>query len=560
MRGEAAAENPRQPWVELYPKALSRRPHRQFPSITAAWAARVADAPESVAIRYFDGCLTTGELDRAANAVAVGMQELGLQPGDRVALCMQNIPYVVIVHLAVWKAGAISVPINPMYRHQELRRIIDDCRPRGFIAAGVDEEVLRSMLFGSSVGWMLSCSDRDFQTEDDPRVFTARSVTRYSQGDLGDFLTKPVDGQQFDTQPELEAPAFISYTSGTTGPPKGAMNSHGNFLRAADNFTAWAGVEPGDPVFAMAPLFHITGLSLNAGVALLGGGELVVAGRFHPEVAIEQISRHKVSFTIGSVTALNAMAAVEWAGPEHFGSLRNLYSGGAPIPPAALDLFRERFGSYVRNAWGMTETTGGGIAVPPDREAPVHADSGTLSVGLPMPSTQARVVDADGRELPFGEEGELEFSGPQVISGYWNNPTATAATFPCGALRTGDVAVMDSGGWVYLVDRLKDQINVSGFKVWPREVEDVLFSHPAVYEAAVVGEQDSYRGEVVVAYVSLMPDASIDPDDLISFTRERLASYKCPRSVRIVAHLPKTATGKIQRTAVRQQRPEGMDA
>jgi long-chain acyl-CoA synthetase len=199
----------------------------------------------------------------------------------------------------------------------------------------------------------------------------------------------------------------------------------------------------------------------------------------------------------------------------------------------------------------MTETTAAGIAVPRGREAPVHAASGTLSVGVPMQNVHVRVIAADGSTMPPGKEGELEFWAPQVVSGYWRNPAATATTFPGGRLRTGDVAVIDEDGWIYLVDRLKDLINTSGFKVWPREVEDALYEHPDVFEAAVVGEPDEYRGETVVAHVSLKGGATATPDDLVAFARDRLAAYKRPRRVYIVDDLPKTATGKIRRRELR---------
>ncbi len=200
----------------------------------------------------------------------------------------------------------------------------------------------------------------------------------------------------------------------------------------------------------------------------------------------------------------------------------------------------------------MTETTSAVIAVPPGDRAPVHLPSGTLSIGKPLPHLTARVVDPHGDPVPSGEQGELELSGPQVVPGYWGKPEATRQTMPEGRLRTGDVAVIDEQGWVYLVDRLKDQINVSGYKVWPREVEDALYEHPAVLEAAVVGQPDAYRGETVVAYVSLKAGLHATTEELIAFARDRLAAYKCPREVHFLADLPKTQSGKIRRAELRR--------
>ncbi|MFI6151889.1 class I adenylate-forming enzyme family protein [Kitasatospora sp. NPDC051170] len=223
------------------------------------------------------------------------------------------------------------------------------------------------------------------------------------------------------------------------------------------------------------------------------------------------------------------------------------------MPSATVEAFQERFGHYLHNVWGMTETTAGGIAVPPGRHARLHAADGTLSVGVPTPGVAVRVVDAEGTSLPCGTAGELEISAPQVISGYWEKPDSSAAALPRGRLRTGDVAVLDPDGWVYLVGRLKDQINTSGYKVWPREVEDALYQHPAVFEAAVVGEPDAYRGEAVVAHVSLTPGATTTADELHAFVRGRLAAYKRPRRFHLIDELPKTATGKIRREELRKR-------
>ena len=246
-----------------------------------------------------------------------------------------------------------------------------------------------------------------------------------------------------------------------------------------------------------------------------------------------------------------ALAAHPDATPDHFSSFRHISSGGAPLPPALVERFRVGFGPYIRNGYGLTECTAPCASVPPAREAPVDPASGTLAVGVPGPDTVVRVVDEQGAEVPFGEQGEILVRGPQVVPGYWRLPEATAETFPDGELRTGDIGFMDAEGWLYVVDRKKDMINASGFKVWPREVEDVLYTHPAVREAAVVGVPDKYRGETVKAYISLRPGAEGDPDALAAYCKERLAAYKYPRQVEILPDLPKTASGKILRRELR---------
>ncbi|MEV4443832.1 AMP-binding protein, partial [Streptomyces sp. NPDC049577] len=285
---------------------------------------------------------------------------------------------------------------------------------------------------------------------------------------------------------------------------------------------------------------------------LANAGTLALAHRFHPGVVLDAFLEHRPAYTLGPATAFMALAARPEARPEHFASFELISSGGAPLPPALVERFEADFGRYLHQGYGLTESTATCANVPRGRRAPLDPRSGTLSVGLPGADTLVRIVDDRGREVPFGEQGEILVRGPQIVPGYWRSPEATAEVLPGGELRTGDIGFMDPEGWLYVVDRKKDMINASGFKVWPREVEDVLYAHPAVREAAVVGAPDPYRGETVKAYVSLRAGAGATPAELAAFCRERLAAYKCPRGVEILAELPKTTSGKILRRRLRE--------
>jgi long-chain acyl-CoA synthetase len=527
----------------------------EYASIIDAWKARVRRSPDRAALRYFDGVMTAGEVDRASDALAVALADRGTQRGDRVAIYLQNVPQYVLVLLAIWKLGAVALPVNPMYRRAELRRLIDDSAAIGIICADTTVPETMETLCDSSVLWFMSTSVLDLQSRNDPRIFEGvERVPPAPDGDVMVLVGRYEGAQPTEIEIQSDEIALLVYTSGTTGRPKGAENTHGNVLNVAVNFGEWAHLCPGDVVFALAPLFHITGAVINAVVSLLTDTTLIFTGRFNADVVLEAFAEHQVTYTISSITVFNAILELPHAGPAHFSSVKALYSGGAPIPPATVDRFRRRCGVYIHNAYGMTETSSGVIAVPLGAEAPVHGPSGTLSIGVPLPNLFARIVNAEGEAVQPGAEGELELSGPQVIAGYWHNDEATRQTMPGGRLRTGDVAIMDESGWVYLVDRLKDLINVSGFKVWPREVEDVLYEHPSVLEAAVVGEPDEYRGETVVAYVSLKNGAVANESELVDFAKERLAAYKYPRIVHVIDHLPKTLTGKIRRRELRESR------
>ncbi|MGZ4517665.1 MAG: class I adenylate-forming enzyme family protein, partial [Mycobacteriaceae bacterium] len=349
----------------------------------------------------------------------------------------------------------------------------------------------------------------------------------------------------------LDDVAFLTYTSGTTGVPKGAMNTHRNVVFTAQVYRDWMGLRADGSIFGMAPLFHITGLIGHVAVSLLTPMPLVLAFRFEPQVVLDALRECRPTFTIGAITALNALIGAPEFSKDAFSSFEVIYSGGAAISPTAEKAFLAATGKQVHNAYGLTETTSPMTATPFGAPSPVDPTSGALSVGVPVPNTIVRIVGDDGADVPLGEVGEIVAQGPQVVAGYWGKPDETAANLPGGALKSGDVGFMNPEGWVFIVDRKKDMINASGYKVWPREVEDVLAEHPAVREAAVVGVPDEKRGETVKAYVSIKPGATVTPEELIAHCKERMAAYKYPRIVVLLDELPKTATGKILRRELR---------
>ena len=306
-------------------------------------------------------------------------------------------------------------------------------------------------------------------------------------------------------------------------------------------------------ILGVAPLFHITGLIGHIAIALLVGAPLVLMYRLDPAVAIETIRDEQVTFSVGSITVFIALMNSPAADRDALRTFTKILSGGAPIPPSTVKAFKETFGHYIHNVYGLTETTSPSHGTPMGTEGPVDPASGALSVGVPIYDTIVQIVDDEGNDLPVGEIGELVTTGPQVVVGYWNKPEESAKALPGGSLHTGDVGYMDEQGWFYIVDRKKDQINVSGYKVWPREVEDMLYEHEAVREAAVVGVPDEYRGETVKAFVSLRPGKTVTEADLIAFTKERMAAYKYPRQIEFLDEVPKTVTGKVLRRELRNQ-------
>ncbi|POX62744.1 acyl-CoA synthetase [Streptomyces sp. Ru62] len=544
------------PWLALLTEA-QRTPVDPADSLVHALRDAVAQAPDRTFLAYFDARIGYREADELSDAVAAHLVARGLERGDRVAVLLQNSPHFVLAVLGAWKAGATVVPVNPMYKSGEVAHVLRDGEVAALICSDrAWEAYLRETAAGSPVRIVLTACERDFQTRDDPRVL---GFERLPQAPDADDLVAVA--RQGGRAPEGRSPrpddiALISYTSGTSGTPKGATNTHANVMHNVERQVTGLGLPEAPVYYALAPLFHITGMVCQFGACLAGAGTLVLTYRFEAGVVLDAFAEHRPHYTVGPSTAYMALAARPEATREHFASFVNLSSGGAPVPPALVEAFRERFGPYIRVGYGLTECTAPCASVPPHLEAPVDPVSGTLSVGLPGADTVVRILDEHGAEVPLGQPGEIVVRGPQVVPGYWRRPDATAETFPDGELRTGDIGFMDEQGWLYVVDRKKDMINASGFKVWPREVEDVLYTHPAVREAAVVGVPDGYRGETVKAYVSLRPGAEADPDELAVYCKERLAAYKYPRQVEVLPDLPKTASGKILRRELRSRDSE----
>ncbi|GAA4282662.1 hypothetical protein GCM10022261_01930 [Brevibacterium daeguense] len=567
-------------WAQLYPAGITNHPPEVPGSLVEAWRARVTAGPDAPCIRYFDTTLSAAAVDAASDALACGLQARGVGKSDVVGVYLQNIPQFALAMLALWKIGGTVLILNPMYRNDELRRLIDDSGAVGFICLDRELAEASRTLQGSSVSWILTTSDLDFQTEDDERIFAGVDRVPVGEGgepadgsdharsgepagasgaaDVADLLTVIEDNEGRTPAPVEVGPedgALLTYTSGTTGTPKGAINTHRNVLSVAVNFNRWQGIGEEDVVLAVAPLFHITGAVASAAATLMSPAALVFINRVQPEVLLDSFNRHRVTVTVGAITVFNALLALDRGDAKDLRTVRWLYSGGAPIPPSTVERFEQRFGHYIHNIYGMTETASAVIAVPPGLRAPVDEASGTLSIGVPTPGLDARVITPDGTEASAGQEGELQMRGPQIMPEYLGKPEETAQVLSDdGWLSSGDVAIIDAQGWVYLVDRLKDQINASGFKVWPREVEDVLYQHPDVHEVAVVGEPDEYRGETVAAYISLRAGASATADELQAFAKDRLAAYKYPRRIRLIDDLPKTQTGKIKRRELRDRR------
>lgn len=547
-------ENLPRPWLAHYgnmPESVVRlRP----PTPLAAFAAAVARAADSPAIRYFDSTISYGELSNLAEGFRQWLNHAGVVAGDHVMIVTNNIPHFMVALVGIWKARAIPVPVNPMYRAAELARLMADCRPRAIVSQYDNLVDVRDGMARAGLAASLIASDPyDFQSEDDAGLLPARNPRPQGVPDLleeSERLGRSGSAQKF---PELDPTetGLILYTSGTTGAAKGAMLPHSALAQSGYAARPWVALGDGAIQLAIAPLFHITGLVNGCCSNFDGACSVILTYRFNPASLLSTIERHKPNFVVAASTAFIGLLSNPAVDRDSMSSLHSVFSGGAAVPPALVKEFAERTGLTIHPAFGMTETAAGAIITPHGTKAPFDAETGALSIGIPMSDVDAIIVDDEGNVVQTGTAGELLIRGPGLMSGYLNKPEETAAALRDGWMHSGDVAFMDAEGWFYIVDRKKDLINASGYKVWPREVEDALYEHPAIREAAVIGVADDYRGETVKAVVSLKPGAGLDDDQLKAHCRERLAPYKIPRIIEIVADLPKTETGKISRAILR---------
>jgi len=521
-----------------------------------------AKHPGRTCIRFQGASLTYRQVDELSSRFAGSLAKLGLSKGDRVALFLPNMPQFVLSYFGVLKAGGIVVPCSPLYKAKELEFQLRDSGASFVVAA--NDVVKGADLFSSLEGCRGSL---------DVKIITA-SLTDYlpaakralaglagvknvrRSGTVGAFRDLVSRGSELKDYPGTDPKkdvAVLQYTGGTTGVAKGAMLSHSNLYTNAAVTASWFPLKDDDIALGALPFFHIYGMTAAMNAPLYAGGSIVLLPRFEVEAVMKTIQKEKVTSFCGVPTMYIAVINHPDVAKFSLRTVRGCISGGAALPTVVRDRFAELTGGSLVEGYGLSESSPVTHCNPIGEGASVREGS----IGVPFPYTDAKIVDIDDRskELGVGESGELAVKGPQVMLGYWKNDAETANVLTeDGWLLTGDIARMDADGYFYIVDRKKDMIDVAGLKVYPREVEELLFTHPGVKEAAVVGVPDSYRGEAVSAYVVLKPESKgkVSEDDVIQFCRKNLATYKAPRTVAFVDELPKTLVGKVLRRRLRE--------
>ena len=557
------------PHYRFWPRRL---PHSLTVPSTSLWDNLATSArryPDKPALVFFGASMSYGALAQGAERLAAFLHARGVRKGDRVLLCMQNCPQLVMAHFAILRANAVVVPVNPMNRAEELKHYITDPDAKVAITtADLAAELAQASDALAPGEGLRDLVVTQFTDVFDPKaaagddavpeawrdwLCTARALPGLSGGSVhrwADALAceEPAPGLDVASG-DL---AVLPYTSGTTGLPKGCMHPHRSIMHNAVAGSLWGTATPESVVLAVVPMFHITGMVSLMHTAIYSSATLVIMPRWDRDLAGRLISRYRVTSWTNIPTMIIDLLASPHFAQYDLSSLVYIGGGGAAMPQAVAQRLLDQYGLRYSEGYGLTETAAPTHANPPD-----HPKQQCL--GVPFMSTDARVVDPDTlQELPVGEQGEIVMHGPEVFDGYWKRPDATAAAFfeldGKRFFRSGDLGRMDEDGYFFLTDRLKRMINASGFKVWPAEVEALMFRHPAIQEACVISAKDSYRGETVKAVVVLRQEhrGQVTEEDIIAWCRENMAVYKVPRIVQLADALPKSGSGKVMWRALQE--------
>ncbi len=564
MQSPGAMERP---WFAHWPAGVPRT--IDYPRVPVERLLRQATEsnPETVATVFYGARLTYRDVDDLADRFAAHLRGRGVRPGDRVALMVPNSPAYVIAFFGIQRAGAVVVQTNPLYTPRELTKLYADAGATVVVCLDLFLPKVLEARPETSVRHVIVADVKDHLP---PALATLYPIRRRSDlkkaghwplevpdapwiEAFRDALQTPAERGREPQTVDPDEVAVLQYTGGTTGTPKGAMLTHRTLIANACQCASWVpGTQPGrERTLIAIPLFHIYGLMAGLMVSVrLAATMLLVPDPRDLKHLLKVIDRERPTLFPAVPTLYVALMAHPRLRRVNMKGIQACLSGAAPLPLEVRRRWEALTGGRLVEGYGLTEASTVVCANPLAKDGLVKE-----GVGIPFPDTDVRIVDLDTgtNDLPIGEAGELLVRGPQVMKGYWNQPEETAATLRDGWLHTGDIARMDEDGYLYIVERKKDLIIASGFNVYPREVEEVLYLHPAVQEAAAIGVPDAYRGETVKAFVALKPGATATDQEIITFCRERLASFRVPRQIEFRKELPKSQIGKILRRALRDE-------
>ncbi|ANU12497.1 Long-chain-fatty-acid--CoA ligase [Planococcus halocryophilus Or1] len=499
--------------------------------------------PTKAAYNFMGQDTSYKEFDQKVAFFAGALKELGVEKGDHVAFLLGNTPHFLISLYATMRLGATAVPINPIYTPDEIAYIVNDSDAKVVVALDMLLPLIEKAHAAlPAVASYVICETDPAMPEKMAQLPEAVKSKIYSFTKL---LTNSTVNSEF-AEVEADDTAVILYTSGTTGKPKGAMLTHQNLYSNARDVGEYLQISETDRVVATLPVFHVFALTVVVNAPLLQGATIILVPRFNPKEVFEVIKANKATVFAGVPTMFNFMNQLPDVDPADFATVRLTVSGGSAMPVALLHSFEDKFNVRISEGYGLSEASPVTCFNPIDRERKAG------SIGTSIINVENKVVNELGEEVAVNEVGELIVRGPNVMRGYYKMPEETASAIRDGWLYTGDLARVDEEGYFYIVDRKKDMIIVGGYNVYPREIEEVLFAHPAILEAAVVGLPDPDFGEEVNAYV-VLKDPTVSIEDLKVYCAEHLAKYKVPRQFEVLQELPKNTTGKILRRSLKDQ-------
>jgi long-chain acyl-CoA synthetase len=533
------------PWLKHYPPEIPKTLNFPEKPLFALLDEAAQKHGEATALLYFGRRLSYAELRELSDRFASGLAQLGLQPGARISLMLPNIPQFVIAFYGALKAGLTVVQTNPLASEHELEVLLSDSQATAIVTLDRFYGKVRQAQAKTSLKYIVVTGVQEYLPgplrigywlKERPKKIRGAGVLEFAQ------LTQSAAARAPAISMAGDSVALLQYTGGTTGIPKGAMLTHRNLLANTLQSRAWfaRAKEAQEISLCLVPFFHVYGMTVALNLSVAIAAAMILLPRFEINELLKTIDRWRPTLLPGVPTLYGAIANHPRVKDFHVSSIKECLSGSAPLPLEVKKRFEEVTGATLVEGYGLSE------ASPVTHCNPLYGKQVAGSIGIPFPDTESKIVDPEtSRELPIGEIGELVIRGPQVMAGYWNRPDETRQTLRNGWLHTGDLAKTDSDGYFYIVDRLKEMINCSGMKVYPREVEEVLYRHPKVQEAAVIGVADAYRGETVKAFIVAKPGAAPTVDEIKKFCAEHLAKYKVPTIVEFREALPKSAVGKI---------------
>jgi long-chain acyl-CoA synthetase len=559
----AAAPRAQMPWLAHYPAKVDWHATWEARSVPDLLDSAVARFPDRHATNFLGRTTTYADLGRAVARAAAALQRNGVKTGSRVGLFLPNSPTFIVYYFAALKLGAVIVNYNPLYTHEEVASQVRDSGTELMVTLDLkllfdkverllSDGILPRALVASFPALLPAAKSVLF------RLFRSRELAVPSRSPVrdrilieGEIVTEDAVFTPAKIDPHADL-AVLQYTGGTTGIPKGAMLTHANLTINVAQSAAWSSelLKAGEErVLAVLPFFHVFAMTGIMNFGLSEGAEIVILPRFVLDDTIRTIAKTRPTVMPGVPTLFSALMSHPEAGKLDLKSLKVCLSGGAPLPIEVKKSFEKLTGAKLVEAYGLSETSPGATCNPLDGRAKVG------SIGQPLPGTtiSIREIGSPEKELQIGQTGEICISGPQVMKGYWNRPAETAEAFVGSALRTGDVGYMDEEGFVFIVDRIKDMIICSGFKVFPRHIEEKIYEHPAVEEVTVIGIKDAYRGEAPKAFVKLRAGATASVEDLRRHLTDRLSKIEMPAEIEFRDVLPKTVIGKLSKKELKAE-------